>query len=342
MANEAANEVPNRLPVESANGPRRTARAMLVAAMLATDYLDYFAYKAGGFGAADALDDRLLGHAPAPEQYRIGLYFAAHWLAVHLGVTPAMALALLDGTAGLVAVLLLFGVLERTQTYARASHALQWFGAAAFVLLIVWSTGWIFWLQKPETLPATALVAGMVWLWEPRQRRLWLVAAGLLVLTLVLATFRADLACLLNAGILLYALSRQEPGLALPRVAAVATAALGGLTAGGIQLGLMRAVYPQAGYGRVKLWQLRPNLVHATRWPPFVLFLLPLGWLLVRGIRRGFPSEPVGRALLCGALLYGALWITIGKIDEVRIFLPFAFALAPMTVAAAMQRVDAD
>jgi hypothetical protein len=32
--------------------------------------------------------------------------------------------------------------------------------------------------------------------------------------------------------------------------------------------------------------------------------------------------------------------VTIGKVDEVRIFLPFALALAPLTVEMAMQRVE--
>jgi hypothetical protein len=32
------------------------------------------------------------------------------------------------------------------------------------------------------------------------------------------------------------------------------------------------------------------------------------------------------------------MWVTVGRIREVRIFLPFALALAPLTVELAMQR----
>jgi hypothetical protein len=41
-----------------------------------------------------------------------------------------------------------------------------------------------------------------------------------------------------------------------------------------------------------------------------------------------------------GAALFGLLWIAIGKIDEVRIFLPFAFALAPLTAEMAILRAE--
>jgi len=37
--------------------------------------------------------------------------------------------------------------------------------------------------------------------------------------------------------------------------------------------------------------------------------------------------------------VYAVLWCTIGKIDEVRIFLPFALALAPLTAEMATLRV---
>jgi hypothetical protein len=325
---------------------------MLVAAVLAADYLDFFKYKAEGFAVPGALDARLLGHDVAPEQYRMGIYLAAHWLVAHLHIAPTMAFASLDGAAGLVAVLLLFGVLERSQVYARAGRTLQWFGAAAFVLLVSWWMGWLLWLQKPETLPAAAFVATILWFWNrstgedapilagaPAMRG-WLTSLALLGSSVALATFRADTACLLNVGILMYLLATRSPGLALGRAAAAVTAAAGALAAGGMQLWLMRVVYPQASYGRVKLWQLRPNLIHATRWPPFVLFLLPLGWMVARGLRRGFPRDAAGRAFLAGAAVYTALWVTIGKIDEVRIFLPFALALTPLTVQMAMGRVE--
>lgn len=329
----------NQRPTTEKRGPERTAQILLTLTMLGACYLDFFGYRAQGFAALGSLDDRLAGAATAPEQYRLGVVWLAHWMVLHLHVAPTMALASMDGLCGLVAVLVLFRVLLRTEVYGHASVTVRWFGAAAFVLLMQWSLAWLLWLQKPETLPAAMLLALMLWLWQSGHA-MWLAkAAAIFCLTLVLATFRADIACLLNAGILLFALSKRGE-LALGRTAAVVVAGLSALAAAGIQLWLMLVAFPHASYGHVKMLQLWPNIKHGTRWPPFAIFLLPLVWMVVPVVRRRFARDPAGVAFLFGALLYFALWITIGKIDEVRIFLPFAFALTPLTVQMAMLRVE--
>jgi len=335
-------------------GPETTARTLLVAMMAGVCYLDFFAYRAQGWADPAKLPQltaRLRGVADAPDQYRMGVLWLAQWLAVHLHVAMTMSLAVLDGVCGTVAVLVLYRVLVRTEVYAQASLAERWFGAAAFVLLMLWWLMWLLWLQKPETLPAAAIVAVMLRLWQPQNtgvsalRRqstppsVEMTVVLLVALSGLLATFRADMACLLNVGVLGYVLVKREAWLALAFPAAVGTSLLGAVVAGGIQLWLVRVAYPQAGYGLVKLWQLWPNLKHGTRWPPFAVFMLPLLWMAVQVWRRRFAGDAAGLALLCGALVYAVLWFTIGKIDEVRIFLPFALSLAPLTAQMAMLRV---
>jgi hypothetical protein len=315
---------------------------LLVASVCAATYLDFFAYRAQGFTASDSLDGRLQGLAAAPEQYRIGIFWLAHWITVHLHVAPDMAFAWIDGFCGVAAVLLLFAVFIKTTIYRAASLASRWFGAAAFVLLIDWFLGWLLWLQKPETIPAAFFLALMLWLWSTSSSRAANVAKAtcLVALSALLATFRADLSFLLNVGILLFVLACRLLSLALSRAAAAITSSAGALAAGTLQLYFMHSLFPQASYGRVKLWQLWPNLIHATRWPPFVLFLLPLGWMVVQVIRRRFRADAPALGFLCGAVLFALLWITIGKIDEVRIFLPFALALTPLTAELAMLHVE--
>jgi len=331
-------------------GPETTARTLLVAMMAGVCYLDFFAYRAQGWADPAKLPQltaRLRGVADAPDQYRMGVLWLAQWLAVHLHVAMTMSLAVLDGVCGTVAVLVLYSVLVRTEVYAQASLAERWFGAAAFVLLMLWWLMWLLWLQKPETLPAAMVVALILRLWQPaphspQMRDEWatLLTTVLLVgLSILLAVFRADVACLLNVGVLTYVLVKREARLALRFHAAVGTSLLDAVVAGGIQLWLVRVAYPQAGYGLVKFWQLWPNLKHGTRWPPFAVFMLPLVWMAVQVWRRRFAGDAAGLALLCGALVYAVLWFTIGKIDEVRIFLPFALSLAPLTAQIAMLRV---
>jgi hypothetical protein len=261
---------------------------------------------------------------------------------MHLHVAMTMSLAMIDGVSGMVAVLVLYRVLERTEVYAQASEAERWFGSAVFVLLMLWWLMWLLWLQKPETLPAAMVVALMLRLWQPApmsQKRYMGYPVLLVGLSVLLATFRADVACLLNMGVLVYVLAKRETRLAVRFPAAVVTSLLGVVAAGGVQFWLVRVAYPQAGYGLVKFWQLWPNLKHGTRWPPFAVFMLPLVWMAVQVWRRLFAGDAAGLALLCGAVVYAVLWCTIGKIDEVRIFLPFALALGPLTAEMAMMRL---
>jgi hypothetical protein len=55
-------------------------------------------------------------------------------------------------------------------------------------------------------------------------------------------------------------------------------------------------------------------------------------------VRRRFQVETGGVAVLVGALIFLGMWVTVGRVQEVRIFLPFALALAPLTIEIAMQR----
>jgi hypothetical protein len=116
------------------------------------------------------------------------------------------------------------------------------------------------------------------------------------------------------------------------------TGIAGAALAVAVQLWLMLRVFPQARYGLIKFWQLWPNLHHASRWPPFVVFMLPVGWAAVQVVRRRFRGDAAGIGVLCGAAMFAVLWAVIGKFDEVRVFLPFALALAPLTAQMVMLR----
>jgi hypothetical protein len=326
-------------------GPERTARVMLTAAVAAMSYLDYFQYKRTGLGEPGAWDALAAGQGSAPDQYRVSVVLAARWLAAHLHGRVPLAMAVIDLCCALIAVHLLWSVFTRTTVYRTAGIELRWLGAAAFVLLLPWYFAWLFWLSKPETLPAAMLLAAMLWLWQAPAgdaefRGVWLRITALLGLTLLLASMRADEACFLNLGMAVVAW-RFRGELSLRRRYAMATGITGGVLAAGVQLWLVKIAFPQAHYGLIKFWQLWPNLHHASRWPPFVTFCLPVGWTAVQALRRRFRDDAAGIGALCGATLFVALWAAIGKFDEVRVFLPFALVLAPLTAQMAMLRVRA-
>ena len=117
-----------------------------------------------------------------------------------------------------------------------------------------------------------------------------------------------------------------------------ATSAAAVLVAGGIQFTLMHVAYPHAGYGTTRVFELRQNLAQPLGMAPFVLFLLPWGWLVTTLARRRARAEAPGVALVAASAIYMVLWFVVGRIEEVRIFIPFAVALIPLTCACAMER----
>jgi hypothetical protein len=104
----------------------------------------------------------------------------------------------------------------------------------------------------------------------------------------------------------------------------------------------MKRVYPQATYGDTQVVQLFFNLKSPSAYAPFLLFLLPSAWTAAMLRGRRYQVESWGVAMVTAAVLFLGMWVVVGKIAEVRIFLPFALALAPLTAELAMQRFVAE
>ena len=335
-----------------ASNPRRMTLVVLAATLCAASFLNYWQYSKDfympGFATYPAGWMAVIkGTAYAPEQYRVGVVQTAYWLSQHLHMGIRHALGLLDAISVLVAAFLLYGLLERSAIYRNATLAVKWFGSAAFVLLVQFYMAWLLWYQRPETLPMTMLVALLLWLWT--RKKIWLdesvlgrLITGCLIIliTLAQALVRADVAFMLNVGVFIGCLTRFGKGLALPRSAATLSSLMGVVLAGSVQLYMMKVAYPLTTYGGTSPFALKLNIFTPHRWPPFVLFILPFVWLLVQIARHRFTGNAANLAFTVGGLLFAGVWVVIGKIDEVRIFLPFAIVLVPLTVQMAMQRLD--
>jgi hypothetical protein len=157
----------------------------------------------------------------------------------------------------------------------------------------------------------------------------------------LLGFIRADVGVTFNLGVALICLTRLGRNFALPRWTQFATSLAAAAAAAAVQGCLMRVVYPQAAYGTTPVFQLLLNYTDHIRIVPFVLFLTPSVWVAVQVVRRRIIPHPAQAGLLLGAGIFIGLWCVFGKIDEVRIFLPFSFALAPLSVEAAMHRLAA-
>jgi hypothetical protein len=326
-------------------GPKKVVSVLLSAIVLSTGYLDYWAYSQAFYKEPNIWMDVVSGTGSAPSQYRIGVIDTAYFLARHLHVGMRHTLALLDVISGMIAVFALFLVLQRSAVYRKASVATQWFGAASFIILVQFYLAWLLWYQRPETLPTAAILALALLLTAKSPLpegggRIGTVGTviGLLLLAVGQGFVRADVAFALHVGILVVCLTGAGKGFALPRGVQAGTSLVAMLLVLGIQYDLMKRVYPQANYGDTQVVQLFFNLKSLSAYAPFLLFLLPTGWTAVMLTRKRYQAESAGIGMFTAAVIFLGMWVVVGKIAEVRIFLPFALALAPLTAELAMQR----
>jgi hypothetical protein len=322
-------------------GPKRVVSVLLSLIVLSAGFLDYWSYSQTFYREPGIWMDVVSGTAHAPGQYRIGVIDTAYFLARHTHLGLRHTLAMVDVIAGLITVFTLFLVLRRSRVYHRANQAAEWFGAASFVVLVQFYLAWLLWYQKPETLPTAAMLSLALLLLTVRLGgRLGTIVpvVGLLLLAVAQGFVRADAAFALHVGILLVCLTPAGRGFALPRWLQAGTSLVAAVLAVGIQYWLMRRVYPQANYGDTQVLQLFLNLRSPENFVPFLLFLAPFAWTAVMLISRRYRTGSAGIAMFTAAVIFLAMWVTVGRIAEVRIFLPFTLTLAPLTVELAMQR----
>lgn len=322
-------------------GPKRITSILLCIIVLSAGFLDYWSYSQAFYKEPGVWMDVVSGTATAPSQYRLGVIETAYFMARHTHLALRHTLAVVDVIAGLIAVFTLFLILRRSAVYRKSGQAAEWFGAAGFVVLVQFYLAWLVWYQKPETLPTAAILSLALLLLAvrlPGGLGTVVPVVGLLLLAVAQGFVRADVAFALHVGVLLICLTPAGRGFALSRGVQAGTSLVAVLLAVGIQYDLMKRVYPQANYGDTLVLQLFLNLKSPADYLPFILFLVPFGWTAVMLMRRRYQTESAGIAMFAAAVIFIAMWVTVGRIKEVRIFLPFALALVPLTVELAMQR----
>ena len=329
--------------VETMQGPKRATTVLLAFILLTTGFADYWEYSKAYHANPAIYTDILQGTAVAPNQYRVGVIATADFIARHAHIGLRHAFVLIDMIAGFVAVFTLFALLRRSAVYRSASQLGRWFAALAFLILVQFYLAWVTWYQRPETLPTAALVTLTLLLLTVRVPLRGIAgylatAAGMLVIAAAQGFVRADVAFGLHAGVLLFCLTRASAGLSQPRAMQAVTSLLAVFAAAGIQYYMMHIRYPQASYGDTPMFQLVLNFKESARLIAFTLFIVPYVWTVKTVVRRQIVAEGPALALLCGSAVFMAMWWMAGRVEEVRIFLPFALALAPLTVQCAVQR----
>lgn len=322
--------------------PQRVTRVLLVAAVLGVCDQSYWQYSDVDHYFKDYWLPFVQGIGAAPEQYRIGVKMAAWWLVKHLSGDFRYGFTLMDVIASTAGVLIVYQLLLRRLPIRRADTALQWFASAGFVLLVCYYMAWVGFFFRPETLPSLGLTACMAWLWTGRhekRRNAVLTICGLLAAAAAQAWIRADVPCALNAGIFLASLTSNGRGLSISRRAALLSSAVCVAVPICTQLYIMRVLYPHASYGNIPLFMVTHDLHQPLTFPPFLIFVFPLAWTAMQAWRQWSRLDAASRGLFLGAAIYFVLWILLGKLDEVRIFVPFAVILIPLTIELAVRRI---
>jgi hypothetical protein len=323
------------------SSPSKIARILLILLACCTCFLNYWEYSRQYHSDPTAYMDIVQGTANAPQQYRVLVVRSAWFLHQHAHLELRHAFTLFDLCAALIAGFTLLGLMERTDVFQRFTRIQQWLSYASVLFLFAYFLIWLEWYQRPETLPTACFIALMLALLSTRAAsigKLLLIAVGTVALAFLQALTRADVAFCFYAGAFLLACLPAGRRLHAPRAYHLVVSACGVLTAVTVQWIMMHRIYPHATYGDTAVFQLKGNLEPGSLLP-FLLFLAPILWLYWFLLRRRPEVEAHWLALVIGAALFVPLWATVGRIQEVRIFLPFALCLAPLVATQATKAI---
>ena len=294
-------------------------------------FLDWNIYREKFFAHPDGWMLYFSGQIDAPWQYRIGVWEVVKWLHRWFHFKAYDALTLIDVLCLALSLWLVLRVLRNFEAYKIASPLTQWLTTAGVLFLAEYYLVWGHWFQTEDTLPSILFVTLSLALACGEIVRSRVLACLLLVcLGGIQGFIRADVAVVLHTGFFLAVLFNGK-AVPLGRGWQTATSLLAALAAGCVQLYLMLVRFPNARYGPEGVFQLMNNL-KPEMWATMLLATLPF-WLLLGLIAsKRYRPDAVMAMILTSSLLYFPLWATVGLLDEVRIFLPFAFALMPATV----------
>jgi hypothetical protein len=295
-------------------------------------FLDYWNYSRTFHEGGGEWEALLAGRSFAPAQYRIGVLHVADLLARLTHTQLRHMFAAIDFVSLGVSLALLLWLLGRTEIFRSAARLGRWLQASlalgCFLLYLLWS----FWFQKPETHATLLLLVLSATVAQWRQRVPAVVA--LIALAAAGATVRADAVVALHAGFLVVCLLPQSRSLALGRATQAVASVLAIAAAIGVEYVIMHHVYPNAPR-QVSAFQLVSNLKSWLNY--FVVAAALFPWWITLGLatRRWPALDGWAVALVIGSMVHFALFYIFGIAWEVRIFLPFAMTLVPVTVTLA-------
>jgi hypothetical protein len=196
---------------------------------------------------------------------------------------------------------------------------------AMFLAFIQLPIGYIYFHQRPETLPATFFIAfALFCLTRANRSPLWMLL--LFAETAAQAFMRADVPFIFGVAAVILSL--------FPRIlsdfgsrSATLLRGLGiTLIAGGIQAYLAFIRFPDKHYGPEHAVVLHLNL-NANSLSLLLLSILPFVLIAALVVVHHIRLSSVDALILTASTIYLPIWFTVGLVAEVRIFVPFLLAL---------------
>ena len=320
---------------------RRFSFWVLLILVAAFVFLDYWTYSRQFQANPESIAALAAGTGPAPAQYRVGVIYAAKLIlkATHGHLSYRHSFALFDFVFALAAGLLARSILLRSRAFAHAESISQWLRLSVLLGLATYYMNWSLWYQRPETWACTLFVAASMYVLIA-VRSSALLAVGLIALAGLQGVIRSDVAMIFHFALFVYVLLRGARGFAAGKGALLASSFVSGLLATAVFWVLTHKAFPHATYGDTPVFQLLRNLA-PMQWVPAGLFLAPVLYTFWRINNQETAGEGWMGTLLLASALYFASWAVVGRLEEVRIFVPFAFALMPLTADTLAGRLEA-
>jgi hypothetical protein len=279
----------------------------------------------------------LAGHGFAPAQYRIGVLRTADLMARITHTHLRHTFAVIDCISLGISLALLIWLLGCTKNFRKADRVAQWLQASIVLGSCLLYLMWSFWFQQPETQPALLLL--VLSAAAARWRRSILAAIILILLAAIGATVRADAVIAFHAGFVAACLLPQSRSLPLGRATQLAASAFAIAVAAGIEWFIAHRIYPNAAR-QVAAFQLLGNLRAWGNYLVVTMALFPWFITLRLAMCRRHILDGWSTGLLLGSLVHFALYYTFGIAWEVRIFLPFAMTVTPLTATLAYAAIQ--
>ena len=279
-------------------------------------------------------DPVVKNEANAPYQYRIGLALVVEFIRTHSSLQLRHIYGAIDGiTMFLSIILIIYNLFLPNKNYFE--HSIQ-----LLIIIVLWSYQLLWtltWYPVPYTFPALFYVTcfyTFYFAWNSKSRSKWkLVSFGLItfLLSFYFCFIRPDVSLALGIGYLFtasaYIFFNHKSGIS-PSVF------LYGIYAGIIVIVslvlqfYLIMVFPNAINDSEVAFQLMKNF-NLWRLIPFILFMLPIFFAYFLMLQKKFilSTNYSNSALLFSGIVYILIWLMYGKIDEVRIIVPFSFLI---------------